>query len=228
MKANTSATARRVLARVLALAVVGLAISTSHAQSSELRALLSYDGLEEVKSKDLDMLYVQPGASLTPYTKIWVEPVEVSFHRQWNPDRRRVNAKDRERIRREIAARFHEILTEELQQKGGYEVVSTAGPDVLRVSPAIINLYITAPDTMEAGRSRTYTTFAGEMTLVAELHDSESGAILARAVDRRVSRSTGSLSWATRASNANEARRILRIWAGVLRGGLDSARTAKT
>ena len=66
------------------------------------------------------------------------------------------------------------------------------------------------------------------MTLVAELHDSESGAILARVVDRRVARGTGSLSWATRASNTNEARRILRIWAGVLRGGLDSARAAKT
>ena len=228
MKTNTSRVGSRVIGRILALAILGLAISTSHAQSNELRALLSYDGLEEVKNKDLDMLYVQPGTSLTSYKKVWIEAVEVSFHRQWNPDRRSVNAKDRERIRLEIADRFHAILTDELQQKGGYEVVSSAGTDVLRVSPAIINLYITAPDTMDAGRSRTYITSAGEMTLVAELHDSESGAILARVVDRRVARGTGSLSWATRASNTNEARRILRIWAGVLRGGLDSARAAKT
>ena len=69
------------------------------------------------------MLYVQPGTSLTSYKKVWIEAVEVSFHRQWNPDRRSVNAKDRERIRLEIADRFHAILTDELQQKCGYEVV---------------------------------------------------------------------------------------------------------
>ncbi len=42
------------------------------------------------------------------------------------------------------------------------------------------NLYINAPDTMSAGRSRTYTTEAGEATLVLEARDSTSGALLGR------------------------------------------------
>jgi hypothetical protein len=228
MKAKTSFIGARALGRMLTLGIIGLVVSAANAQSNEARTLFSYDGLEEVKSKDLDMLFVQPGATLGPYKKVWLDPVEVAFHRSWNPDRRRVNAKERERIRGEIADKFQAIFTEELQQKGGYDVVSAAGPDVLRVSAAVINLYITAPDTMDAGRSQTYITSPGEMTLVAELRDSESGAILARVADRRVGRNTGMLYWATRVSNATEARRIMRIWADVLRRGLDSARQAET
>jgi hypothetical protein len=224
-QANRSGIGTRMLRGLVALGIVSFAIATSHAQSSEARALLSYDGLEEVKSKKLDLLFVQPGATLTPYKKVWIDPIEVAFHKTWNRDRRNVSAKDRERIRRDIAATFHDILREELQ-RGGYEIVSAAGPDVLRVSAAIINLYITAPDTMSAVNSRTYVMSAGEMTLLAELHDSESGAILARVADRRSGRNSGFFEWATRASNAGEARRILRVWAGALRNGLDSAREA--
>ena len=47
-------------------------------------------------------------------------------------------------------------------------------------SPGVANLYINAPDTMSAGRSRTYTTEAGEATLVLEARDSTSGALLGR------------------------------------------------
>ena len=64
-----------------------------------------------------------------------------------------------------------------------------AGPDTLRVSAAIVNLYVTAPDTMSAGRSRTYTANSGQMTLVVELRDSVTGELLARAVDTQRGRS---------------------------------------
>ncbi len=74
---------------------------------------------------------------------------------------------------------------------------------------------------MSAGRSRTYTANSGRMTLVAELRDSVTGEILARAVDARSARTTGSMDITNRVTNTADARRIIRIWARALRQGLD-------
>jgi Protein of unknown function (DUF3313) len=101
--------------------------------------------------------------------------------------------------------------------------VDAVGPDVLRVKVNIINLYVNAPDTLTAGRTRTYTASAGEMTLVAEMFDSESGQVLARAVDRRDARRAGNLSFANSVTNSSEARIIASSWARILRDALDKA-----
>jgi len=66
-----------------------------------------------------------------------------------------------EKIKADVAELFREVFTEKLGMDGGYEIVEAAGDDVLLVRPAIIDLDITAPDTMSAGRSRTYTSSAG-------------------------------------------------------------------
>ena len=46
-----------------------------------------------------------------------------------------------------------------------------AGEKVLILRPSIINLDIAAPDIMSAGMSRTYTTSAGQMTLLLDIID---------------------------------------------------------
>lgn len=179
------------------------------------------DGLQRVKSKKLDLLYVLPGATLSGYDKVWLSPVDVTFHKSWDP--RKVTSEDRERIRKEMAEEFQKIFKQELEEKGGYTLVNEAGPNVLRVLPAIVDLYINAPDTGEAGRSKVYAVSPGEMTLIAELHDAQTGTILARVADQK-GRSFGPMQWTTRGMNVNEARRILREWAVTLRNGLDAAR----
>ena len=200
-----------------------LAVSFAPLSRANEAPAVTYDGLHQVKSKKLDLLYVQPGATLAGYQKIWIDPVEVAFSKSWKPDRFKVDAQDRERIRSELAKEFQKVFQQELQDKGGYEIVSTADADVLRVTAAIIDLYITAPDTREAGMTKVYSVSPGQMTLVAELRDAESGAILARVADQK-GRSFGPMQWTTRAMNVNEARRILREWATTLRQGLDAAR----
>ncbi len=59
------------------------------------------------------------------------------------------------------------------------------------------------------------------MTLVAELRDSMTGEILARAVDARSARSSGTWTIANRVTNTADARRAMGIWARALREGLD-------
>ena len=156
-----------------------------------------------------------------------VDPIDVSFSKNWDPKRPgsnfRISKEDREDIRTGVAKVVLEEFTRELQAKSGYQVVTETGPDVLRVKATIVNLYVNAPDTKSPG-ARTYVASAGEMSLVAELFDTESGQVLARVVDRSEARNIGSMTWANSASNAFEARDIAAGWARLLRQGLDKAK----
>jgi hypothetical protein len=203
-----------------ALLVVSAVVGDELPQTSE-------DGLQLVQRKGLDLLYVRPGATLSAYSKVMIDPVEVAFSKDWKPSSMEVSARDREKIRTGVAEGFLEVFSKELQEKGGYQVVDTAGPDVLRVTAGIIDLYIEAPDTgRTSGISRSWVVSAGQMTLVGELRDSESGAILARVADRAGGRDTGRMEWATGSSNRAEARRIMGQWASILREALDRARSS--
>jgi hypothetical protein len=93
---------------------------------------------------------------------------------------------------------------------------------VLRLAPNIIDLYVTAPEPLSAGRSRTYTVDAGEATLALEAHDALTGALLGRAVDRRSAGSGGTyLSRATDISNTADFERLYRSWADASVKGLE-------
>ena len=48
-----------------------------------------------------------------------------------------------------LAAEFKKVFTDELQNKGGYQVVTTAAPDVLVLRPALLNVEVNAPDLMD-------------------------------------------------------------------------------
>jgi len=93
---------------------------------------------------------------------------------------------------------------------------------VLDLTPLIVDLYIAAPDKPTAGRSYTYTADPGRMTLVAELRDSDTGQILARALDAQ-SASTSTFQVTSSVSNMAAADRIIARWASQLRDALDEA-----
>ena len=42
------------------------------------------DGLVRVKSKRLDVVYLQPGADFRSYTKVMLDPTEVAFAKNWS------------------------------------------------------------------------------------------------------------------------------------------------
>ena len=183
------------------------------------------DGLELSKAKGVGLLYLRPGASLASYTKVMIDPVQVAFSKSWNPrdyGTYGLKASDVERIRTELGALAHDTFVKVLQE-GGYPSATEADEGVLRVTAYIIDLYITAPDTMQAGRSRTYVANAGQMMLVMELRDAVTGTLLARAADRKAASDTGRLQWSSSVFNRAEAERILEGWGKRLKQGLDAA-----
>jgi len=198
-------------------------------RQSPIDELSTQEGLERVEVKGVDAVYRRPGANLSPYNKLLVRPVYIEFSKNWKPEQDsalyQMNEPDRERIRQGLADMFAEVMVNELQTKGGYQLVTEPAADVLEVRPAIVNLYITAPDVsmQTAGRVRTYTTDAGEMTLVVELRDSVTGTLLSRAFDRR-NADNMSWQWTNSVTNSAEAKRIITGWADTLRNALDASR----
>ena len=194
---------------------------------------VSDDGLHLTKSTKSTLVYVKPGVDWSQYKKVALLDCLVQFDKNWkrdyNSDRistsTRVNDADMERIQKDVAEEFKKVFTKELQANSGYPLVESAGPDVLVLRPAILNLRVTAPDLMSPGMSMTVVDSAGSATLYLELWDSVSNTILARAMDAQADRGfAGRGQSANRVTNTMAAQQILKGWATKLRKYLDAAR----
>lgn len=187
----------------------------------------SWDGLVEIKSKRFDEAYVAPGTDFRQYTRIMIDPTQVAFRKDWmrniNHERgvtRQVTEDEARQILDETRINFDEIFQEAFG-KAGYTVVTTPGADVLRVATSVIDLYLNAPDTFSSAQVRTYTMNAGEATLVVELRDSLTGAMLGRVLDRRETLDRGmQLQWSNRVSNRADFRNLFRTWSSISVKGL--------
>jgi hypothetical protein len=219
--------------RVLMVAAVALTLGLSTVAGAREPTPDSWDGMPRVKRAGLDAVYLREGASLAKYKKVMLDPVEVSFDKNWDPQRRQTGSNiyggagrvDMEAIRTDLGKLAREATKRELEKKNGYPLVDSIGEDVLRVRARIVDLYINAPDTMTPG-TRNYVVNAGEMTLVADLYDSQTNTLIGHVIDRERGQERGpfDLQIANRVTNTAEADRILTMWAYRLRKALDNAR----
>jgi len=212
---------RHLFSAILVLFAALLTGCAGHAPKAE------WDGLVRQPGTRLNAVFVRPDAEgeIAAFRSVMLDPVSVSFARDFDPNRgtrslaQRVNAEDLIAIQERLATLFREIFREELAA-GGYELVEAPGAETLRVTAAIVDLFVSAPDT-SMGTTRTYRASAGRMTLVMELRDSVSGELLARVVDRQTSRQSFAWTISNRVTNTAEARQAIRTWASALRQGLD-------
>lgn len=202
---------------VAALLLAILPVMPASAQSEP--AAQSWDGLVEVNARRIDAAFLAPGADFRPYTKVMIEEPDVAFRQNWLRDMnrsrspgRRVTETDAARIQESVSASTIDIFSRAFTD-AGFEVVTRLGPDVLRIRTGIVDLFVNAPDTMSAGRSTTFTTNAGEATLVLEARDGQTNALLARVVDRRETR--GIPGPTNRVTNNSEFRTLANNWARI-------------
>ena len=169
----------------------------------------------------------EPGADLSQYDRVYITEPLVAFKKNWKRDQNRgsirVNNNDIARIKTAVSELFMEVFTEELE-KGGYSLANERAEDVLIVKPAIIDLNVNAPDVRSAGRTETFASNAGSMTLYLELYDSQTDDLLAKALDPTADRQSSWMQWQTRVSNRAAGKRMMQPWAEALRKGLDEAR----
>jgi hypothetical protein len=183
------------------------------------------DGLVRVQSKQVDTVYAARGLSLAPYRRVMLDSVDFAFKLDWEKRHPEVSESDITRIRSQGAAVFYEIFSSALSMNNGYPLTTQPGPDVLRVTATISELDVAATPG-SVGTQRMYVVSPSDLTLLMELRDSRSGALLVRAIDREKGRNFGNLQVSDSVANSTEARRALEMWAGLLRKALDSARTS--
>ncbi|MEM9257003.1 MAG: hypothetical protein AAGA91_16295 [Pseudomonadota bacterium] len=191
------------------------------------------DGLVRDTSIKQAEVYKRPGASLAGYDEYGLVPCTVAFRRNWmrdqNMDRldltNRVTQQDVDRIKDQLAAECDKYFKDALEAPPPYKLVESFndGEKVLILEPQIINLDIAAPDLMSPGMSRTYTTSAGQMTLLLDIIDGTTNETLYRVIDRRRALDTGTLQWTNSVTNKADADRALRYWSSQLRKALDAA-----
>lgn len=212
----------RKMHRIAALALMAV-FCAAHAADEPS----SWDGLVQVKPKRMDAAYLLPGADFRPYTRLMIDPTQVAFQKDWlkriNDSRRMSDRVDDQQAQEILAAartNFDDVFVEAFT-KAGFTIVKAPAPDVLRISTAVINLYVNAPDTMSAGRSYSFTTEAGEATLVIEVRDSLTGALMGRVVDRRETQNSAGMQMTSRVTNTVEFRNLFRQWASIAVKGVD-------
>lgn len=74
---------------------------------------------------------MRPGATLAGYDRVQIEPVQVAFHKHWDPTRTgsriKLGQEERENIRNGVASAVQEAFATELQERSRYKVVDEAG-----------------------------------------------------------------------------------------------------
>jgi Protein of unknown function (DUF3313) len=191
----------------------------------------TWDGLVRVRSKKLKFVYLAPGADFRAYTQVMIDPTEVAFDKQWL-DNYNENASFGTRL---TGSDVTQAVTEGVKRASGefdkafadagYPVVTTPGADVLRVRTAILNVEVASPD-VSIGQGRTFSTSgaAGAATFVVEVRDSQSGALLGRAVDSRLAGNNGMLLRNT-LTNWADFEELIKTWAKISVAGLNELKT---
>jgi hypothetical protein len=221
----------------IACTLAGLTLVAPLASSAEQTwPQTSPEGLQLTRTLPHGAVYLKPGAGFSQYKRLAILDCYVEFAKDWQrnynmnePDlEMKVSKGDIDRITKELAAEFKRVFTEELQARGGYEIVDVAAPDVLILRPALLNLIVNAPEIDTAPTMAfAVVSSAGQMTLYLELWDSTTNTILARVIDTEADESSGGFAQAGGVvRNKQAADEILKAWADRLRKALDAAHSA--
>ncbi len=218
------------LASGIIVAVAGCATAGPPTLQAGPDAEVTIDGLVRVDNAVVPVAFRKPDLDLSGYTRFMLDPVEIAY--QKDPGNRTrstmggsggnfaLTSSQMDNLRE----MFQESVVEALTEDDGYELVTEPGPDVLRVSAALIDLVVSVPTEGDVGRGRTFAASYGLVSLILELYDSESGEVLVRGGDRRDPTRTGGRQLAEVNSTwvRSDVTRMFDHWANLLRERLDA------
>lgn len=191
--------------------------------------MASYDwgGLEPVEMRGIDYAAMSPTTDFGRYQRVVVDPVTVSFDEKWEPLRTGTRFEPTEtdlaRLGEELGEAVRESFADEIRDAERYELVDVAAPGALRVHAVLVDVRLNAPDLPTPTRIEQFARSAGEWTLVAELIDTESGAVVGRLVDRWVDPEDRYMQRMTRVENLHAMRRAADAWARAVHRYLEVA-----
>jgi hypothetical protein len=113
-----------------------------------------------------------------------------------------------------------EVFTEMFSDLERFTLVDAPGPGVLILHAGIIDIVSSVPPE-PTGRGNIYLSSTGEATLILELRDAPSNAVLVRVADRRSAEQRGMAMPSSPVSNTANVRRAVGQWARIIRNALD-------
>ena len=190
-------------------------------------AQVTFDGLHKIKKSKFQYAWAKPDIDLGRYTKVMAGDPVLQFRAVRPSASRRygvstasefpISAKNQKKLAETLAKEFET----ELAKSTRFETTGKSGGDVLKVEIALIDVVSRVPPE-PPGRGSIYVERLGEATLVVQLIDSQSGEVLARAVERRAVEPVRSGVRVNAVMTWNEVRRTMSRWARKAREGLDS------
>ena len=216
---------------IAVLALVLFAGCSTGPATVDTTAEATFDGLYPVKGGRMDEAWARPDTDLTVYTKVMLEGAGVEFRPggktgKFYSDRMGSNTRY-EVLPGEMEAfktAMGEAFVEEFEKSELFTIVTEPGPDVMLVTGKLLDVVSYIPPNNVGGRNTTYLSQVGEATLVLELRDSITQTILVRGIDRKAAENSGQgmTQAAISVATSSEFRRLARIWAQILRTGLES------
>lgn len=221
---------------LLATAMLAACSSAPTFQSGQ-DAEMTHDGLTRMEGTVLDAVWARTDIDVAGYRKVMLEGLGVEFRpvegpysgrggtssaamRRSNQTTFPMDAETQQLFIDEIRG----VFVEEMGRSEVFEIVEEPGPDVLKLRVGLFDVVSSVPPET-VGRSQIFLDRVGEASLVLELRESESNAILVRAVDRRAAERPGQAIQSNRVTNMAEVRRLGRRWGTILREGVDTLLT---
>jgi Protein of unknown function (DUF3313) len=187
------------------------------------------DGLVRVPSRRSGGVFREPGWPFDQYRRLIVEPVTITFMKDWEKNHEKdVSKKEIRRIRDDAAKSFREEFERELVKRGKYTLANEAAPDVLIVVPTITELDIPAPESDEIDKD-SYAMRSVSLRVTGELRDATTGRLVGRVDTFAGGERYGmnELRPVNRGTNSHEIRTGIRQWTGLLREALNVARNER-
>jgi len=186
-------------------------------QPGAISSTVNYEGLAEVSRPYFDVALVRPAANFGGYGGVIVNAPELAFRM---PDRSQQQFPLNEDQKRRFQAALAEAFSLEFSNLQNLVLKDQPGPGVLELTVRVENITVTVP----TGRSPQlgFALIAvGEATLILELHDSESGEILARGVDSRPVQGAAARQGGEMVTRWEDVEKLCARWASMARERLD-------
>jgi hypothetical protein len=191
-------------------------------------AEMSFDGLVRVDNSRMDNAWMKRDLNIKNYNKILpvnagiefraVKPASKMATRDSSTNEFPLNLDQKTRV----ADIIIEVFQSELAKFEHFTITDQPAPDALMIVGKLIDVVSHVPPE-STDNTKIYLSNLGEATLVMEIRDSQSGEILARAVDRRAAY-TGMIAENNVVTNISELRTFSRHWARLIRKRLDEFR----
>ena len=189
-------------------------------------------GLEVLDYGRGQEMQVATDADWNRYTKIILHAAPVEFRDNWKKDQERLRGKairdeDIEQIKAGVSGQLSKVMYKTLTERGGYEIVTESGEDVMVLLPKIVDLDVEAAGWIENSILESVSDSRGRMTIELVIRDSTSDKLLAVGWQKQSDLNEGEMDMTISVSNAAAFRAMSQRWANWVLKQLEEAKGGK-